>query len=115
MGGFIAASMGWPWDFWIVLIIGALITITIEFFTRETNPRVLISGKVKRMQKELGRSDLRSCYDTGKQESVAKTLLHALGRPLKMLSLANGLFPIIIRIVRVRHTVSAVHDHPDCF
>jgi hypothetical protein len=105
MGGLIAGSIGWRWDFWIILIIGALITITIEFFTRETNPRVLISRKVKRMQKELGRSDLRSCYDTGKQESVAKTLLHARVRPLKMLCLSPMVFSLSLYVSFVYGTL----------
>jgi MFS family permease len=54
-GGFIAERIGWRWVFWILLIAGTSVTIGIELLNRETNPKVLIDRKVKRLQKELGR------------------------------------------------------------
>ncbi|KAE8443808.1 hypothetical protein EG329_001315 [Mollisiaceae sp. DMI_Dod_QoI] len=57
-GGFIGQRIGWRWVFWILLIAGSTVTIGIELFNCETNPRVLIHRKVQRLQKELNRTDL---------------------------------------------------------
>ncbi|TVY90092.1 MFS transporter [Lachnellula willkommii] len=85
-GGFIAEQIGWRWVFWILLIAGTLVTIGIETLNRETNPRVLISRKVKRLQKELNRTDLRSCYEPeGPTHSPVHVLWTGFMRPLKML------------------------------
>jgi len=85
-GGFIAQQIGWRWVFWILLISGSLVTIGIETLNRETNPRVLISRKVKRLQKELNRTDLRSCYEPeGPAHSAAQILTKGFLRPLIML------------------------------
>ncbi|KAG6363877.1 hypothetical protein INS49_008980 [Diaporthe citri] len=94
IGGFIAESIGWRWDFWIVLIVAVLITITIEVFNQETSHRIIIEKKVKRLRKETGRDDLRSCYDTtqGSKLSQKRILVNGLVRPLKMLVLS----PIVL-------------------
>ena len=92
-GGFIGQRIGWRWVFWILLIAASVVTIGIEIFNKETNPRVLMQRKVKRLQKGLGRSDLRSCYDgSGPQQSPSQILRHSIVRPLKMLFLS----PIIL-------------------
>ncbi|KAI1859964.1 uncharacterized protein JN550_011775 [Neoarthrinium moseri] len=88
IGGFVAASIGWRWDFWIVLIVGVLITALIEFLNKETSHRVLIERKTLRLQKELGRDDLRSCYDSAHRQSRSRTLMNGLVRPIKMLFLS---------------------------
>lgn len=63
-GGFIGQQAGWRWVFWVLLIAGSVVTISIEILNRETNARVLIKKKMARLSKELSRTDLRSCYDT---------------------------------------------------
>jgi MFS family permease len=86
IGGYLAQTIGWRWDFWIVLICGVTITAATEIFNSETNPRVLIERKMARLQKETGRDDLRSCYVTaGPQPSARRILLNGLIRPTKML------------------------------
>ncbi|KAK3368313.1 major facilitator superfamily domain-containing protein [Podospora didyma] len=87
IGGFLSQTIGWRWDFWIVFIAGVIVTILTEIFNSETNPRVLIERKVKRLQQELGRDDLRSCYDisTSEPKSQKQILLNGLTRPTKML------------------------------
>lgn len=47
-GGFVGERVGWRWVFWILLIAASVVTIGIEIFNRETNPRVLINRKVTR-------------------------------------------------------------------
>ena len=92
-GGFIGERIGWRWVFWILLIGGSIITITIELSNRETNPRVLIQRKVKRLQKELNRPELRSCYDgSGPQLTSSQILMNGISRPLKMLFLSPIIF-----------------------
>ncbi len=86
-GAFIAQSIGWRWSFWIVLIPGALATVVMAVFSTETNHRVLIHKKITRLSKELGRTDLRSCYDDPNvpPHSATTIMLNSLVRPLKML------------------------------
>lgn len=63
-------------------------------FNQETSHRVLIDKKVSKLKKELGRDDLRNCYDNGQgsKPSQGRILLNALVRPLKMLLLS----PIVL-------------------
>lgn len=92
-GGFIGQQIGWRWVFWILLIAASVVTIGIEIFNKETNPRVLMQRKVKRLQKELNRSDLRSCYDgSGPKLTPSQILWHGIMRPWKMLFLSPIIF-----------------------
>ncbi|KXJ85896.1 major facilitator superfamily domain-containing protein [Microdochium bolleyi] len=53
IGGFLAESyLGWRWTFWITLILGGVVTITIMIFNSETNYTVIIDRKIKRLEKE---------------------------------------------------------------
>ncbi|KAK0747251.1 major facilitator superfamily domain-containing protein [Apiosordaria backusii] len=88
IGGFVSQTIGWRWDFWIVLITSVVVCGLTELFNQETNPRVLIERKVKRLAGETGRTDLRSCYETGEQMSQRRILLNGLIRPTKMLFLS---------------------------
>ncbi|KAL1869197.1 hypothetical protein VTK73DRAFT_3198 [Phialemonium thermophilum] len=95
IGGFLAETIGWRWDFWIVLIVGVVISCLAEVFNTETNPRILIQRKVARLQKELGRDDLRSCYEPEQhlqQKSKAQIIINGLIRPTKMLFLSPLVF-----------------------
>lgn len=60
-----AETIGWRWDFWVVLIAGAILTITFEILNKETSHQILTQRKVRRLKVEIGRDDLRSCYETG--------------------------------------------------
>lgn len=97
IGGFVAETIGWRWDFWIVLVVAVLVASLIEMFNQETSHRVLIAHKVQRLKVELGRDDLRSCYETsagGAQQQLTRgqILRNGLVRPIKMLFLS----PIIL-------------------
>ncbi|KAK4863574.1 hypothetical protein LT330_002352 [Penicillium expansum] len=65
-GGFIAQRAGWRWIFWVLVIAGGSFTLFVMLFNRETNPVTLLRRKTVSLQKELGRSDLRSYYDKAK-------------------------------------------------
>ncbi|KAK4638739.1 hypothetical protein QC761_704880 [Podospora bellae-mahoneyi] len=98
IGGFVSQTIGWRWDFWIVLIISVVVCGLTELFNQETNPRVLIERKVKRLASESGRKDLRSCFETGEQMSQKRILLNGLVRPTKMLFLSPLVFFVSIYI-----------------
>ncbi|CAK7227981.1 hypothetical protein SCUCBS95973_006728 [Sporothrix curviconia] len=95
-GAWLAQTIGWRWDFWIVLIPGVINTAVIAVFSSETSHHVLIRRKVQRLSKELGRDDLRSCYDNPDKPrpSTPKALWQGLVRPLKMLALSPVLLVI---------------------
>lgn len=95
-GAWIAQTIGWRWDFWIVLIPGVINTIVIAIFSSETSHHVLIRRKVNRLAKELGRDDLRSCYENPDKPrpTTRHALLQGLVRPLKMLALSPVLLVI---------------------
>lgn len=81
-----------------MLIISVVVCGLTELFNQETNPRVLIERKVKRLASESGRKDLRSCFETGEQMSQKRILLNGLVRPTKMLFLSPLVFFVSIYI-----------------
>ncbi|KAI0828420.1 MFS general substrate transporter [Hypoxylon sp. FL0890] len=94
IGAFIAGSIGWRWSFWIVLIPSAIITIILAVFLPETNHKVLLHRKVKDMNKELKRTDLKTWYEAAEPRSVSRLTILKTGmlRPLKMLIFAPMIF-----------------------
>jgi multidrug resistance protein len=101
VGAFIAETIGWRWSNWIVLIPAAITTVAIAIFGSETNPHVLMRRKVARLGKELGRTDLKSCYDASgdsKPKNKTSILLRGLVRPLKMLFLSPMLICLSVYI-----------------
>lgn len=75
--------------FWTLVIAGGTFTAFVMIFNRETNPVILMQRKTLRLQKELGRPDLRSCYmkDTERDPEKGKAihLLRGLTTPLQLL------------------------------
>ncbi|KAJ6164865.1 MFS general substrate transporter [Penicillium chermesinum] len=86
-GGFIVEGAGWRWIFWTLAIAGGTFTTFVMIFNRETNPTILIHRKTKRLQRELNRPDLRSCYDAAKStdSSKGRFILRKLSMPLRLL------------------------------
>lgn len=78
-------SIGWRYDFWIVFAPATVVTALLAFLTWETSHKVLMHRKTCRLQKELGRDDLKSCYDDSGNQSTTQILITGLIRPLKML------------------------------
>ncbi len=99
-GAFVAQDIGWRWDFWIVLIPAVIASVAMAVFSSETNHRVLIKRKLRRLHQELGRSDLRSCYDDpdSPPQSTATIMRNGLLRPLKMLVLTPVLFMLSLYV-----------------
>lgn len=101
VGGFVADSIGWRWDFWIVLIIAVIITVLIEVLNKETSHKKLIEKKTARLRKELGRDDLRSCYGNNQHQSASRTMIDGLKRPVKLLFLSPLVFFVSLYIAFV--------------
>jgi MFS family permease len=85
LGGFITKTIGWRWDFWIVLIIAVPATALIAFLPKESSHKVLMHRKTMRLRRQLGRPMLKSCYDDSDETDTVKLILTSLIRPLKML------------------------------
>ncbi|EFX03664.1 major facilitator superfamily transporter multidrug resistance [Grosmannia clavigera kw1407] len=100
VGAWLGQTIGWRWSFWIVLIPRTLNTIVIAMFSCETSDRIIIQNKLRRLSKQLGRTDLRSCYEDLDAVPVPrKTILaHGLMRPLKMLCLSPTIFILSLYI-----------------
>ncbi|KAJ5899414.1 Major facilitator superfamily domain general substrate transporter [Penicillium taxi] len=92
IGGFVSRYLGWCWTFRIILILSGIITAATFALMRETNATILLSRKLKQLQKETGNPDLvaaRASNLTTKQ-----MLLRAIVRPLKLLIFS----PIVLLI-----------------
>jgi len=82
-GGYLSASMGWRWVFWIIAIAAGFFALLCLIFTRETYAPVILARKAKRLRKQTGNPDLRSKLDTGLTST--EMLRRAIIRPSKML------------------------------
>lgn len=85
VGGFVAASIGWRWDFWIVFILGTLLSVLMFVFNTETSHKILIQRKILRLEKSLGQQGLRSCYEGAETRPKGRILTHSLLSPIKIL------------------------------
>ncbi|OKL63716.1 hypothetical protein UA08_00013 [Talaromyces atroroseus] len=95
LGGFLAESIGWRYDFWIVLAASSAVTVLIAISTWETSHKVLIHRKTSRLQKELGQNRrLKSCYDGNGSlnQSTTQAIIAGLIRPVKMLVFSPVVF-----------------------
>ncbi|KAL3462507.1 major facilitator superfamily domain-containing protein [Aspergillus heterothallicus] len=91
-GAFIAQDIGWRWIFWVLAITGGTFTTFVIIFNRETNPVILMERKTRKLQKELDRPELRSCYENKDQPRVRTNraaavsfLLNRLTTPMRLL------------------------------
>lgn len=85
-GGFLGEEVSWQWVFWVLLIAGGTMQLAIEILNQETYAPVLIRWKTARLAKELGRTDLQSAYDVGRESlSKGQVLKRSLVRPAMLL------------------------------
>lgn len=98
-GGFLTASKGWRWVFWVLVIVAGVITIVMVFFMKESYAPVVLQRKTDRLRKETGNQALRSKLDPGltPQQFFKRGII----RPMKMLvrSPIVALFALYIAIV----------------
>lgn len=90
MGGYLADSLGWRCNFWMLTFSGGILSIVAAVVLKETFHSVILDRKVCRLQKETGNMKLRSKLDTGL--SPGAYFMRNIIRPLKMLTFS----PIVI-------------------
>ncbi|KAH8817336.1 major facilitator superfamily domain-containing protein [Xylogone sp. PMI_703] len=99
IGGFIAQRAGWRWVYWVLLMACGALTVGNAVFNRETNAVVIIRRKTEKLRKELGRDDLQSAYDAGKDPKTLQkrtVLLRGIVRPVHMLLFSPIFFLLAI-------------------
>ncbi|KAI0432412.1 putative MFS multidrug transporter [Xylaria sp. FL1042] len=84
VGGFLSASRGWRWTFWLVAILGGAAAIGTLIFMRETHPNILLERRAARLCHETGNPAIRSKFDKGlKGRQVL--IFRSLVRPTQLL------------------------------
>ncbi|KAK7990512.1 MFS multidrug transporter [Apiospora arundinis] len=92
VGAYLSQSLGWRWDFWLILIVSAPAVVLGFWFIAETNHRVLIERKTRNLRDTTHKADLRSGYEeavssSSSPSSPSNSQAIALGllRPLTLL------------------------------
>ncbi|KAM3436288.1 hypothetical protein MY4824_004439 [Beauveria thailandica] len=101
LGGFVTKTLGWRWDFWIVLILAVPVTVLTALLTKETSHKVLMHRKTMRLRKELNVPILKSCYDHSNEKVAVENICAGLVRPIKMLVLSPLVFFLSLYIAFV--------------
>lgn len=83
-GSFLAEAKGWRWDFWLLVIIAAALSVVMLFSMKETYAPVILERKTRRLRKETGNPLLRSKLDVGL--SPRDYFKRGIIRPLKLLA-----------------------------
>ncbi|KAI5291980.1 hypothetical protein KEM55_008183 [Ascosphaera atra] len=102
LGGFIGQQLGWRWEFWLLLIQSAIYAAALTILNVETYGPVLIRRKIRTLEIELLRDDLRSAYDLDKPpRKRGSVLLHGLTVPFVLLtrSLVIGIMSISTALI----------------
>ncbi|KAI0828097.1 bicyclomycin resistance protein [Hypoxylon sp. FL0890] len=85
-GGFLSDAEGWRWSFWLLAIIGGLLSILMLFSLKESYAPVILERKVAKLRKETGNDLLRSKLDAGL--SPEDYFKRGIIRPFRMLFLS---------------------------
>ncbi|KAF8859924.1 MFS general substrate transporter [Acephala macrosclerotiorum] len=81
-GGYLSESLGWRWDFWFLIITGAVFMLSL-LFLRETSPLILLERRAARLRKSTGNQNLQSALKP--HLSPRQNFLTSIIRPTKML------------------------------
>ena len=100
ISGFVSETIGWRWVNWISFIPATIAVVAMAVLSGETNHQVLIKRKTAKLQKELSRPELRSCYIDPEKPALTKRELLSRGlvRPFKMLFTSVIIFTIALYI-----------------
>ncbi|KAK0392943.1 hypothetical protein NLU13_2437 [Sarocladium strictum] len=86
-GGFLVEATNWRWVFWVIAIVGGVITTLGYFLVKETYPPVLLKAKVRRLSKETGNQNLYSVLED-RTLTRKENFKVAIVRPLVLLCTA---------------------------
>ena len=81
-GGFLAGAKGWRWTFWLLVIVGGTLGVSMLFLMQESFAPVILERKAARLRKETGNELLRSKLDVGL--SAGDYFKRGIVRPIKM-------------------------------
>lgn len=99
-GGFLGMEAGWRWVFWLLLILGGVVSFGVEVLNKETYADVLIRWKTEKLAKETGRTDLRSAYDTDAEHAgLTQILGQSFKRPILLFVKSPIVFLLCIYMV----------------
>jgi len=91
-GGFLSEAEGWRWVFWILAIIGGVITVVSFLFMSETYALTILAHKAARVRKTTGNVNVRSKLDRGLQRR--QLFAQSIIRPMRLLFLS----PIVLSL-----------------
>ena len=83
IGGFLAASNGWRWTFWLLAILGGVIEAATLIVMRETSPKILLERKAARLRVSTGNAHFKS--KLAHKLTPQQVLAQALVRPTILL------------------------------
>jgi MFS family permease len=83
IGDFVYQYIGWRWTNWLVLIIGGGVLAPVCFI-KETYAPAILRKRAERLQKEKGRSEWWTRYDSG--GNLSAWLKTGFIRPFAMLA-----------------------------
>lgn len=110
-GGFLGEEVSWQWVFWVLLIASGTMQFGIEILNKETYAPVLIKWKTAKLAKELGRTDLQSAYNVGRELlSSSQILKRSLIRPA--LLLCKSPIVLLLSIYMVNNTLTVHRRDP---
>lgn len=105
-GGFLGMQAGWRWVFWLLLILGGVVSFGVEVLNKETYADVLIRWKTEKLAKETGRTDLRSAYDTGAEHAGLKQILvQSFKRPILLFVKSPIVFLLCLYMVSLSFVI----------
>ena len=89
-GGYVSASLGWRWDFWLLAIATGTLFALALLIQNETYPPVLLERKVRALRKKTGNLLLHSAHQSSK--TPKQLFWISIVRPVKMLCLSPIIF-----------------------
>ncbi|KAI0543223.1 major facilitator superfamily domain-containing protein [Xylaria digitata] len=99
VSGFLSASLGWRWTFWLVAVLGGAAAIGTLIFMRETHPNILLERRAARLRRETGNQEIKSKFDKGL--NGRQILFTSLVRPTQLLIFSPVVLIISIYVALV--------------
>ncbi|KAK1827332.1 major facilitator superfamily domain-containing protein [Podospora conica] len=84
-GGYLIAAAGWRWIYWLIVILGGVITVIAFFTLNETYAPIILERRTAALRKSTGNPSLRSQYAALVSTSTAEKFKIAAIRPMKLL------------------------------
>ncbi|KAK0707646.1 general substrate transporter [Lasiosphaeris hirsuta] len=84
-GGYLIAAAGWRWVYWLIVILGGIISIIAFFTLEESYAPVILERRTAKLRKGTGNNNLRSQYSELIGLSMVDKFKVAAVRPMKLL------------------------------